>query len=161
LRSLTIACLLIGAVTLPACHGTAGGGTAAGAPDNAQPAASGTTAGPAPAGTTPGGGTPASGSAGTAGTGLVRGTVLRPPGRDPRSGGGSSGNVPVNGDPVHAYDQQKRLVATVVSAGAGTFELTLAPGTYRFVEDICGVEQQVVVRGQSTTAVNLMLPTAC
>ncbi|MEU2233714.1 hypothetical protein [Streptomyces vietnamensis] len=54
-------------------------------------------------------------------TGTVRGTVVRPPGRDPRSGGaGSDGRgtarVPVNGDPVRARDAHDRVVANTVGA---------------------------------------------
>src|SRR3954452_18450822 len=41
-------------------------------------------------------------------TGLVRGTIPRPPARDPRSGH-SPPPVPVSGDPIRAYDSGGRV----------------------------------------------------
>ncbi|MGW8763679.1 hypothetical protein ACWGN5_14375 [Streptomyces sp. NPDC055815] len=97
-------------------------------------------------------------------TGTVRGTVVRPPGRDPRSGGGGSDGadpawVPVNGDPVRARDGRGRVVASTVSAPPdGGFRFDLPPGVYRIAEDIFGVGAQVRVRAGETVSVTLTIP---
>lgn len=97
-------------------------------------------------------------------TGTVRGTVVRPPGQDPRSGGGGSdgrdtARVPVNGDPVRARDEHGRVVASTVSAPPdGGFRFDLPPGAYRITEDILGVGVQVRVRAGETVTVTLTLP---
>jgi len=93
-------------------------------------------------------------------TGLVRGTITRPPGRDPRSGH-STTPVPVSGDSIRAYDSGGRVAASTISNAAGAFELTLPVGTYRLVEDICSSSQHVVVHNRATTQVKLILPNAC
>jgi hypothetical protein len=69
--------------------------------------------------------------------------------------------VPVNGDPIRAYDRDGRVVATTVSASGGFFELVLPPGAYRIAEDICGVSQQVEVRSRARTSLVLAIPTGC
>jgi len=93
-------------------------------------------------------------------TGLVRGTITRPPGRDPRSGH-STTPVPVSGDPIRAYDSGGRVAASTISNAAGAFELTLPVGAYRLVEDICSSSQHVVVQSRATIQVKLTLPNAC
>jgi len=95
--------------------------------------------------------------------GVVRGQVVRPPGGDPRSGnvGGSGTAVPVNGDYIEASDERAQVVATAVTAIGGSFELVLAPGTYRITEGICGVSQKVEVRSQVVTPLVLSIPNAC
>lgn len=92
--------------------------------------------------------------------GRIRGTVVRPPGPDPRSGH-SGTTVPVAGDPVHAYDQQDRLVASGVSASDGRFELRVPAGTYRITEDICGASGHVDVQPADATSITLTVPNAC
>lgn len=87
--------------------------------------------------------------------------MLRPPGIDPRSGGGSSSPVPVNADPVEAHDLQGRIAGKAVTAPPGRFGMTLAPGTYRIVEGICGLSRRITVRGGATTPVTLTIPNAC
>lgn len=101
-------------------------------------------------------------------TGVVEGRVLRPPGRDPRSGaaGGTPGplseaKVPVNGDPVEAHDARGHIVGRAVTVPRGRFRMTLAPGTYRIIEGICGVSKRVAVHGGTTTPVTLAIPNAC
>ncbi|MEU8529938.1 MULTISPECIES: hypothetical protein [Streptomyces] len=97
-------------------------------------------------------------------TGTVRGMVVRPPGRDPRSGGGGSdgadtARIPVNGDPVRARDQHGRVVASTVSAPPdGGFRFELPPGAYRITEDIFGTGTQVRVRAGETVSVRLTVP---
>ncbi|MFF8380685.1 hypothetical protein ACF07V_31630 [Streptomyces sp. NPDC015661] len=99
-------------------------------------------------------------------TGTVRGTVVRPPGRDPRSGGGATdgsdtARVPVNGDPVRARDEHGRVVASTVSAPPdGGFRFDLPPGTYRITEDIFGAAAQVRVRAGETVSVTLTVASA-
>lgn len=94
-------------------------------------------------------------------TGLIRGTITRPPGRDPRSGHSAAAPAPVSGDSIRAYDSSGRVAASTVSNAAGAFELVLPVGTYRLVEDICGRSQHVVVHNRATTQVKLTLPDAC
>ncbi|MFJ7067888.1 hypothetical protein [Streptomyces sp. NPDC101115] len=97
-------------------------------------------------------------------TGTVHGTVVRPPGRDPRSGaGGPDGRdavwVPVNGDPVRARDERDRVVASAVSASPdGGFRFELPPGAYRITEDMFGVSARVRVRAGETVTVRLTVP---
>jgi hypothetical protein len=128
-----------------------------GARESASPARSTETATPwmASAGQSPSATTPAGF------LGLVRGQVVRPPGSDPRSGNAAGGSVPVNGDPIHAYDQHRRVVATAVSASGGFFEFVLRPGVYRIAEDICGASQQVEVRSRARTSLILTIPDGC
>jgi hypothetical protein len=92
--------------------------------------------------------------------GRIRGTIVRPPGRDPRSGHGGTA-VPVAGDPVHAYDRQDRLAASGVSASDGGFELQVPAGTYRITEDICGASQHVDVQPAGGTSITLTVGNAC
>jgi hypothetical protein len=103
-----------------------------------------------------------SASARPSATGVVEGRVLRPPGIDPRSGGAPRGTpVPVNGDPVEAHDPRGRTAAKAVTAARGRFRMTLPPGTYRIVEDVCGVSKRVTVHGGATAPVTLTIPNAC
>ncbi|WP_225100231.1 hypothetical protein [Streptomyces sp. CoH27] len=97
------------------------------------------------------------------GHGEVRGVVVRPPGRDPRSGAGvaNSSPVPVNGDPVRARDLHGQVVASTVTAPPdGSFSLSLTPGAYRITEDIFGIGRQVEVRAGATVSVTLTIPSA-
>jgi hypothetical protein len=115
---------------------------------NNQPASSPTT------------GQPSITTAPTAAWGRIRGTIVRPPGGDPRSGQ-SSTTVPVAGDPVHAYDRSDRLIASAVSASDGRFELRVPAGVYRITEDICGTSQHVDVQPAGATSITLTVPNAC
>ncbi|SFG66817.1 hypothetical protein SAMN02787118_12594 [Streptomyces mirabilis] len=103
--------------------------------------------------------------------GEVRGVVVRPPGRDPRSGAGvgnspvpriaAAPSVPVNGDPVRARDLRGQVVASTVTAPPdGSFSFGLSPGTYRITEDIVGIGRQVEVRAGATVSVTLTIPSA-
>ena len=95
--------------------------------------------------------------------GVVRGVVVRPPGRDPRSGNGAAvhATVPVSGDVVRATDRKGHEVATSVTGDGGRFEFALSPGVYRIAEDICGVGRQVEVRSRVLASVTLVMPEAC
>ncbi|MGW7002330.1 hypothetical protein ACWGCW_05755 [Streptomyces sp. NPDC054933] len=95
--------------------------------------------------------------------GVVRGQIVRPPGRDPRSGNNAdaAAPVPVSGDTVRVYDPEGRTVATAVSAVGGQFEFVLSPGAYRVTEDICGVSRQVEVRSREITSLILAIPRTC
>lgn len=92
--------------------------------------------------------------------GILRGQVLRPPGRDPRSGSGGS-HVPVNGDPIQIHDMHGQIVTSVVTKSAGLFSIALPPGEYRIVEGICGVSKHVNIRSGLSTHVILTIPNAC
>lgn len=91
---------------------------------------------------------------------IVRGRVVRPPGRDPRSGAGA-GAVPVNGDPVRARDANGKTVATTVTKVGGEFRLRLRPGTYEISEDICAVIRRVDLRATAPVSVTLTFPSTC
>lgn len=92
--------------------------------------------------------------------GSVHGRVIRPPGLDPRSGGGG-GAVPVSGDPIAARSPEGRTLATAVSDRDGSFLLSLPPGRYTIVEGICRVSQAAEVRSHSTSSLTLTIPNAC
>ncbi|MEU6573252.1 hypothetical protein [Streptomyces sp. NPDC046805] len=96
--------------------------------------------------------------------GEVRGVVVRPPGRDPRSGAApvaDNASVPVNGDPVRARDLRGQVVASTVTAPPdGAFSFSLSPGGYRITEDIFGIGRQVEVRAGATVSVTLTIPSA-
>jgi len=103
---------------------------------------------------------PSPAGASAAGHGHISGIVVRPPGRDPRSGH-AGGAVPVSGDPVHAYDGAGNVVASAATARDGRFDLTVPAGTYRVAEDICGSATTVKVTSRSITSVTLTVPNAC
>ncbi len=103
--------------------------------------------------------------------GILRGQVLRPPGRDPRSGSGPPGRerrsgsggscVPVTGDPLQIHDMRGQVIASVVTKSGGLFSIALPPGEYQIVEGICGVSKDVNVRSGLSTRVILSIPNAC
>lgn len=116
---------------------------------------------PSGTGGTPSAQHPATQHAGTQHPGTLHGQVLRPPGRDPRSGGGSATPVPVNGDSIEIRDGSGTVVATAVTGQDGAFRMTLAPGDYRVVEGICAAGEQVRITSDTTTRVVLTLPHNC
>jgi hypothetical protein len=93
--------------------------------------------------------------------GALDGRVLRPPGRDPRSGASARTPVPVTGDPIRARDPAGKVVASTVTAAGGAFHLRLPPGRYRITEDICGIGREVDITARTTTTVTLTVPNAC
>lgn len=104
------------------------------------------------------------------GFGMVQGRILRPPGPDPRSGSNTSPGplpgtpVPVNSDPLRAYDARGRIAAASVSGtggGPGLFQFLLRPGTYRIAENICHISRTIQVGEGTTTLVTLNIPNAC
>jgi hypothetical protein len=90
--------------------------------------------------------------------GALDGRVLRPPGRDPRSGTGTGTPVPVNGDPIQARDPTGRIIATTVTATGGTFHLLLRPGRYQITEGICGVSRPADIKAGTTTTLTIPIP---
>lgn len=99
--------------------------------------------------------------------GILHGQVLRPAGLDPRSGSAAppgpfpGPSVPVGSDPLQAYDQNGRTIATAASEQGGYFHFVLLPGTYWITEDICRVGRQVEIRGGATASMTLMIRNAC
>jgi hypothetical protein len=104
--------------------------------------------------------------------GILRGQVVRPPGRDPRSGAqdadpdsacSAKGGwyVPVNGDEVEVRDMLGQVIASAVTRSGGLFSIALPPGEYRIVEGICGVSKHVNIRSGLPTHVILTIPNAC
>lgn len=94
--------------------------------------------------------------------GVVHGQIVRPPGSDPRSGGGNnSGVVPVNGDPVQAHDLTGRVIGVAVTKSGGYFSIALPPGEYRLIEGTCGVTKRIHVQSGSSTYVTMTIPNAC
>lgn len=121
-----------------------------------------TTASASPATPAQGPDTPSPSSESQQARGVVRGQVVRPPGSDPRSGGNSGSTpVPVNGDPVQAYDLGGRVIATAVTQSGGYFSIALPPGGYQITEGTCGVSKQVNVKSGSSTYLVLTIPNAC
>ncbi|MER5637937.1 carboxypeptidase-like regulatory domain-containing protein [Kitasatospora sp. NPDC002227] len=109
---------------------------------------------------------------GSAARGELHGQVLRPAGRDPRSGGmhpgGSPGTLcrgpgvtPVAGDPVEARDLRGRAVASTATGPDGSFSFSLLPGSYRVVESILGIGANAEVRAGGSTSVTLTVPSDC
>ncbi|GDY33379.1 hypothetical protein GTS_50120 [Gandjariella thermophila] len=102
----------------------------------------------------------AAGQPGAQPQGSLRGQVVRPPGRDPRSGIVAA-NVPVSGDPIVVRDGAGDTVASAVTGQDGSFQVRLAPGGYLVVESICKVSRQVSIRRGAISSVTLTIPNVC
>lgn len=98
------------------------------------------------------------GKGGSAGS--IAGVVVRWPGVDPRSGGGSA-SAPVPGDPVVARQVGGSARAVAISARDGSFRVSVPVGTYVVVEGICGARERVTVQGGDPVRVRLVVPNAC
>jgi hypothetical protein len=93
--------------------------------------------------------------------GWIRGSVVRGPGVDPRSGGAGGEAVPVAGDPIVARQIGGPAAAVAVSARDGSFRMNVPAGVYRVTEGICGVTARANVQGEAALRVALKIPNSC
>jgi hypothetical protein len=67
----------------------------------------------------------------------------------------------VPGDGVRAVDGGGVTRSTAVSGQDGSFTLTVPPGAFTMIEDVCGIRSGLDVQPGENGPVVLVLPTGC